>query len=391
VRVFISSVIGEYEEYRAAAREAVQLVGETPVMAEHDFGARPMSPREACLAGVRESDIYVGLFGCRYGYITDRGISATEEEFEEAQREGIPTLVFVEEGEKEPAQEEFLGRVKDYGEGYFIDSYESPAKLKDALVKALVKIQRQESSSGRDAEEAGALLEELSTQISRDAIQEPWMVVGICPFQENIEIVKRPELGTPEFKKTVLQEALVGPASVMDADLGYDESVGEETIRWTQPKGSMRQPAEAFVEMRIDGVIQVGKSLGPGRAQGRRAGQSMLWHFLIDENRVEETVNTALGFSHRIYQSFEQGSRISSVYAQVRLGGLANKMLGIPPKEGPSSISVPMHAISEPLVVPKQPIEVGRPGMANPSNAAEDMLELVRRQFKLADAYYSEG
>ena len=93
MRVFVSSVIDGYEDYRKAAKEAIRLLGDTPVMAEYDFGAKPMTPREACLEGVRGSDVYAGLFGSRYGYVTDRGISATEEEFEEAQRRGLPAVL----------------------------------------------------------------------------------------------------------------------------------------------------------------------------------------------------------------------------------------------------------------------------------------------------------
>lgn len=390
MKVFISSVIGEYEEYRTAAREAVRLVGEAPVMAEYDFGAKPMSPREACLGGVRESDVYIGLFGSRYGYVADRGVSATEEEFEEAQREGVPILVFVEEGEKEPGQEELLGRMKDYGEGYFIDSYDSPMKLRDSLVKALVKLQRQESGSGRDAAEAGALLEATSAPMSRGTLQEPRVVVGICASQENIEIVRRAELGSEEVKKTLLQEALVGKASVMEAALGYEESVEEEVIRWVQPKGSMGRLAEALLEMRVDGEIQVGRSLVTKESRRSRTAPSMLRHFLIDEERLNEVVRTALRFTHKAYQSFDQGSRITAVYAQVRLGGLANKMLGIPPEDGPSSVTVPMHTLREPLIVPKQPMRISRSDLTEAGDAAEDIVELTRRQFKLANAYYSE-
>lgn len=43
MKVFISSLISGFEEFRSAARDAVRQLGHEPVMAE-DFGAQPASP-----------------------------------------------------------------------------------------------------------------------------------------------------------------------------------------------------------------------------------------------------------------------------------------------------------------------------------------------------------
>ncbi|MCP4288431.1 MAG: DUF4062 domain-containing protein [Gammaproteobacteria bacterium] len=43
--VFISSVIGEFEEYRQAAKEAIELLDQKPVVSEH-LAARPYSSHE---------------------------------------------------------------------------------------------------------------------------------------------------------------------------------------------------------------------------------------------------------------------------------------------------------------------------------------------------------
>lgn len=48
MKIFISSLIGGFEVYRAAARDAVTQLGYEPVMAEN-FPAQPNSPQVACL------------------------------------------------------------------------------------------------------------------------------------------------------------------------------------------------------------------------------------------------------------------------------------------------------------------------------------------------------
>jgi hypothetical protein len=60
VKVFISSLISGYEPYRTAVVEAVETLGHQVLRAQ-DFPATPGTPQQACLAGVRESDLVVLL------------------------------------------------------------------------------------------------------------------------------------------------------------------------------------------------------------------------------------------------------------------------------------------------------------------------------------------
>ena len=106
-------------------------------MAE-DFPAQPRSSQAACLDGLRSSGIYVGILGPRYGSATDSGLSATEEEFDEATRSSMPRLIFVTSAEVDERQAAFLERVRGkWGEGLFYGRFQDPETLKDAIVRAL--------------------------------------------------------------------------------------------------------------------------------------------------------------------------------------------------------------------------------------------------------------
>ena len=94
--VFISSVSEGYQSIRQAAREAITKAGGKPIGFE-DFPALDKTSRNACLDGVRDCDVYLSIFGARYGFIAPSGFSATEEEFNEAFQIGKRRLIFVEE------------------------------------------------------------------------------------------------------------------------------------------------------------------------------------------------------------------------------------------------------------------------------------------------------
>jgi uncharacterized protein DUF4062 len=65
LRVFVSSTMGELAEERRAVSRAVSALRLTPVLFE--LGAHP--PREVYRAYLAQSDVFVGLYWQRYGWI----------------------------------------------------------------------------------------------------------------------------------------------------------------------------------------------------------------------------------------------------------------------------------------------------------------------------------
>lgn len=60
-----------------------------------DLGAQDISAEQAYLSGVRTSEVYVGMWGVRYGVRMPDGYSATHAEFLEAERSGLRLCLFV--------------------------------------------------------------------------------------------------------------------------------------------------------------------------------------------------------------------------------------------------------------------------------------------------------
>ena len=128
LRVFVSSTLKELAPERRAVRAAIEQLGLAPVMFE--LGARPHPPRELYRAYLAQSDIFVGLYGERYGWVAPgEDISGLEDEYRLAPPE-LPKLVYVKDaaGAREPRLAELLARIRD-DDGVSYVSFTGPEDL----------------------------------------------------------------------------------------------------------------------------------------------------------------------------------------------------------------------------------------------------------------------
>src|SRR5499425_1381901 len=92
VRVFISSTLGELAAERAAARRAITRLHLVPVF--YESGARPHPPRAMYRAYLKQSQVFVGIYWQRYGWVAPgMQISGLEDEFRLAA--GKPMLLYL--------------------------------------------------------------------------------------------------------------------------------------------------------------------------------------------------------------------------------------------------------------------------------------------------------
>jgi hypothetical protein len=141
LRVFVSSTLEELAPERAAAREAIEHLHLSPVMFE--LGARPHAPRTLYRAYLDQSDLFVGIYWQRYGWIApgdDR--SGLEDEYHRSTR--LPSLLYIKEPapERDPRLEALLERVRvDERASYrrFADADELTGLLRNDLIVLLTE------------------------------------------------------------------------------------------------------------------------------------------------------------------------------------------------------------------------------------------------------------
>ncbi len=99
-KIYLSSTYEDLKGYRRAVYEDFRKAGHQ-VIAIEDYVAADQRPVQKCLKDVEESDIYVGLFAFRYGYVppsqhnNPNGLLITELEYRRAETIKRPCLTFM--------------------------------------------------------------------------------------------------------------------------------------------------------------------------------------------------------------------------------------------------------------------------------------------------------
>jgi hypothetical protein len=119
--VFISSTMKDLVKERDAVEKVVTQLGAECLRAE-TYQAPGKSSYDVCMEMARACDIFIGIYGRRYGsHDPITGKSITEMEYEEAYKQRPrKILVFIKDTQSyEKRQKEFLRNILRFREGYF--------------------------------------------------------------------------------------------------------------------------------------------------------------------------------------------------------------------------------------------------------------------------------
>ena len=221
MKAFVSSLITGMEAFREAAREAVETARFVPVMAE-DFGALPATPQIACLSGLRDSDVVVLVLGEHYGVEQRSGLSATHEEWREAQ-DRKPVLVFVQDDvSREPRQADLVREVEGWAEGRFRAGFKTPRDLRVAIGGALMDFERANAVGPIDEAALTSRAVALLPVASGHSYSSASLSLAIAggPTQQ---ILRPVEIENPVLWDALHQAAMFGDTKVFDQAKGVDK------------------------------------------------------------------------------------------------------------------------------------------------------------------------
>ncbi|HET6937735.1 MAG TPA: DUF4062 domain-containing protein, partial [Nocardioides sp.] len=139
LRVFVSATMQELAEERRAVRAAVTGLRLVPVMFE--LGARAHPPREVYRAYLAQSQVFVGIYWQRYGWVAPgEEVSGLEDEY--LLSTGMPRLLYVKSPapDREPGLAAMLDRIRNDGDvsyQHFTDAAELQRMVENDLAVLL--------------------------------------------------------------------------------------------------------------------------------------------------------------------------------------------------------------------------------------------------------------
>jgi hypothetical protein len=180
VPVFVSSTYEDLIEYRTAVTDALHRL-ETIVRGMEYFGSKPQPPKAECLKALRSCKAYIGIFAMRYGSIDDEtGKSMTHIEYDEAQRFGLPTLVYMIDEKHQPILP------------MYVDTGDKAQRLQD--LKKEIKKQYQvsffttpEDLAKRIAQDLPSVLESIGVRLASESVMQEHKLTRLqCRFSSDI-------------------------------------------------------------------------------------------------------------------------------------------------------------------------------------------------------------
>lgn len=362
MRVFISSVITGFEPYRQAAADAVRLLGHEVIRAE-DFPALAASPQQACLAGVRRSDVVVMLLGERYGQRQASGKAATEEEFDEAAT-SKPLLVFTQTGvDRVSDMVAFVERVQRWAGGSLTAPFSTPDDLRNRVTRALADHAVAEQAGRIDDDE---ILARALALIPSDRHHTDVLAVAVAAGPRQ-QVLRPGQIESAELCESIKREAMFGSARVINSERGAR----------CQIRGEALVVANDLDVLILDPLGSVAM-IRPARPHPR----SMTGLNPIIEEDVAEEVERSLRFAGVVLDLIDSTGRLTVVAPVASIHGSAigwrtraeqaaspNAMsggFGTRQGEGPVRLS--------PTTRPRRHLAMNAPELA------EDLTVLLRRQ-----------
>jgi hypothetical protein len=345
--VFISSLArGEMAATRVSARAAVESLQMRPLMFEI-APARRDDPRRALLDELGSCDVVVLLLGGEYGERTERGVSATEDEFNEAVSRGIPVIALVQEITRSAEQDEFVRRVRgSWSEGRFAPEFKDASDVGFAVVRAL-NAWRQRGATNETHSAALERARSLAFGSGR---------VGQSHTGAKARVVMVPISSRP----------------IMDAVMLGEASLGDELGMSVRGSGLVRHDMAMKQKLTADGVeFEAADSRGYEQlrflvatdgailAEGAVSGSGMFGSSVIEAPNVRRVVKQSCAFALGAWTRIDRRDEIREVVATVAIPDASMKVYSDTEFSG-SSLSMGSAFGSPAVVVAPDPPRVAR-------------------------------
>ena len=373
-RVFVSSVMEGFEEFRQAAKNGIIAAGAEPVLVE-DFPALPVSPRNACLDGVAGCDIYIAIVGNRGGWTSPSGKLVVEEEYEEARRRRLRILAFIQAVERDNDAQNFVTTLSDYVGGVLRPTFATPAELQTAVELALKPIVHHYTNP---KVEPSMIQDKLIKGHEFKLYNETCLRFVLAP-ERTEEVIDPIFIGSQEFIEHLYnlghstQVRLFSYERPKVTDVGVQEIV---IIQSDEPRGR-ESLDEVRLEITVGGIIIIDANV-TGRVARRPDNMDSL--FCIYESDLGAVLNKCFAFSNAFYAAKDPYSRYDRLFYNVGLSGIGHRNLVSQPPQGSTYFLA--NRIEDVVPAFDKPRLITRIELASPEEELVRVITLFRRRLK---------
>jgi hypothetical protein len=371
-RVFVSSVIKDFKEYREACRKGIEKAGGYPVLAE-DFPSLSDSPRNACLDGVASCDILIIVIGKRGGWTAPSGKLAVEEEYEEAKRRKMPILAFLQDVEREDDALKFAGRISDYINGHFRLEFDNALDLQEGVENSVLPIIAQ---FGKEEADLNFFTEKLRNPYGRDDIT---MLRFVVSPERREEMIDQASLGSNEFKHNILRIGHDPCVGLFVYESSIKTEIGINEIAFLQDDKDQTKDIINLVRLEITTNGSIIIDLNVTRCEEDTSGLGFSDSMVVSERNINKKLQKAFLFSGNFFESKDRFKRYSRMLYNVALSGIGFRTLMHDLPKNKRSYQMDRQ-INEVVIAWDDARIIDRSELSYPEKEIEIVISLFRRR-----------
>lgn len=372
-RIFVSSVVEGFGEFREAAREGIVAAGGEPVLVNEDFPSLIASSRNACLDAVDSSDFLLSIVGQRGGWTTPSGLLVVEEEYHHARKGRIPVLAFLQKVDRDAEAKRFAQVLSDFVEGTFLLSFNSPRDLQEAVQRSLTPL----------------LLDHSGRSMNRQPLADRFSSPLRLPYATTLRLVLSPErdeevvdpvrLGSREFLDRIYELGHSSNARLFNYQCPKTAEVCGSSLVVQQTEAGGRNSEAEHVRLEI---AETGELIVDANVTGRvRLGgqHDMLSSMIVAIEDIESVLDAGFRFVTAFYDEVDRFKRHQRFLYNAGLSGLEHRALERNPQPR-SSYGMTMRSRDTVILAFDTPRVIDRATLLQPSAEIDRVTVLLTRK-----------
>jgi len=321
---------------------------------------------------VASCDIFIVVIGNRGGWTAPSGKLVVEEEYEEARKRKKPTLVFIQNVERDEEAERLVGKLSDYVNGMFRSTFTTTAELQSAVEKALAPLINHHSNP------------EVDLTMIEEKLKDPYQVCNEASLRfvlapERVEELIDPVyLESPELKRQLFEISHSPQVELFSYERPKKAEVGiNEIIILQSDEGSQWGGVdEARLELTNVGLIVIDVNV-TGRAARAQRDESVSY-FAITEDDISYGLKKSFAFVSAFIEAKDPFKRYNRFLYNSALSGLGYRSLI---REPPRGGSHPMGQHGDEVIIAyDRPRLIIREDLLDSEKEIEATLTLFRRR-----------